>query len=68
MMGGKGGPNFCYHWELLYGLGRKICTIKDWNICQTNVYGMLGVGTEKTKMALGYKQDHNGHILQKQQQ
>ena len=47
---GRGrGAKKIYHWELLHGLGRKICKIKDWNICQTNVYGMLGVGTEGPK-------------------
>lgn len=51
MMGGEGVAKFFYHWELLHGLGRKICKIKDWNICQTNVYiyGMLGVGTKGPK-------------------
>ena len=27
------------------GLGGRICEVKNWNIYQTNIYGMLGVGT-----------------------
>ena len=33
------------------------------NIYQTNVYGMLTVGTEKNKMDFGYRTDHKGYIL-----
>ena len=31
------------HWGIPRGLGGKFCKMKDGNICQTNVCGMLGV-------------------------
>ena len=54
----KGSPNF------RQGLDGKICKIKNWNIYQTIVYGMLSVGTvPKRQKGFGYRTDHNGHIL-----
>ena len=73
-MGGGGGPYFLPHWAFFGGggyggggggggPGGGYLQNENWNMYPTNGCGMLGVGTEKTKMALGYKQDRNGHIL-----
>ena len=49
MMGGEGGPKKFTTGSFFVNWAGKYAKLKTGNICQTNVYGMLGVGTEGPK-------------------